>query len=77
MKLPGSAALEFLVTPLAERRAKISVTAYFHPAGVRGLLYWHAMTPAHVLIFSGLARSIAARAEAAAATEPVASSGPP
>jgi uncharacterized protein YbjT (DUF2867 family) len=62
MKLPGSAALEFLVTPLDERQTKIVLTAYFHPAGARGLAYWHALTAAHGLIFNGLARSIAARA---------------
>ncbi len=74
MKLPGSAALEFLITPLDPRRTKIAVTAYFHPAGARGLMYWHALTPAHALIFNGLARAIATRAEAAAAL-PTASLG--
>jgi uncharacterized protein YbjT (DUF2867 family) len=66
MKLPGSAALEFVLHPLDERRTQINVTATFHPAGAAGLLYWHALTPAHALIFPGLARAIAARAEAAA-----------
>jgi hypothetical protein len=42
------------------------VTAYFHPAGVRGLLYWHALTPAHVVIYQGLANAIAERAERSA-----------
>ena len=42
------------------------MTATFHPAGAPGLLYWHALTPAHWLIFPGLARAIASRAEGAA-----------
>ncbi|CAD5375060.1 Putative NAD(P)-binding protein YbjT [Rubrivivax sp. A210] len=64
MKLPGAAALGFELVRLSERRTRIVVTAYFHPAGVRGLAYWHALTPAHALIFPGLAGAIARRAEA-------------
>lgn len=64
MKLPGSAALGFEVVPLGPRRTRIVVTAYFHPAGVQGLLYWHALTPAHALLFPGLANAIVRRAEA-------------
>jgi hypothetical protein len=63
MKMPGSAALEFVVTPESATRTRLAITAYFHPAGVRGLLYWHALTPAHAVIFPGLARAIAERAE--------------
>jgi uncharacterized protein YbjT (DUF2867 family) len=63
MKLPGSAALEFLLHPLGDGRTRLDVTATFHPAGAPGLMYWHALTPAHALIFPGLARAIAARAE--------------
>jgi uncharacterized protein YbjT (DUF2867 family) len=64
MKLPGSASLAFEVNALDERRSRIIVTASFHPAGVKGLLYWHALTPAHAVICPGLARAIAHRAEA-------------
>ncbi|MGA7181174.1 MAG: DUF2867 domain-containing protein [Thiobacillaceae bacterium] len=63
MRLPGSAALEFELLPQDERQTKIIVTGYFHPAGAPGLLYWHALAPAHVVIFHGLARAIARRAE--------------
>ncbi|MCA3250718.1 MAG: SDR family oxidoreductase [Pseudomonadota bacterium] len=66
MKLPGSAALEIVLHALDARRTRIEVTATFHPAGAPGLLYWHALTPAHWLIFPGLARAIASRAEGAA-----------
>ncbi len=66
MKLPGAAALGFEVQPVADGRTRIVVTAYFHPAGVYGLLYWHALAPAHAVIFPGLARTIAARAQSQA-----------
>jgi len=63
MKLPGSGVLEFELSPRDARHTKVVVTAYFHPAGAPGLLYWHALVPAHVLILHGLAKAIAARAE--------------
>jgi hypothetical protein len=40
----------------------VSATAYWHPAGVRGLLYWYALVPAHVFIFKGLTRELVQRA---------------
>jgi hypothetical protein len=43
------------------------VTAYFHPAGAPGLVYWHALAPAHAVLFAGLASTIAGRAEREAA----------
>jgi hypothetical protein len=63
MKLPGAAALGFELQPLAPRRTRIAITAWFHPAGAKGLAYWHAMAPAHALLFPGLARAIAQRAQ--------------
>ena len=65
MRLPGAASLGFEVQPLGERRSRVVITAAFHPAGVKGLLYWHSLTPAHALIFPGLAREITRRAERA------------
>lgn len=67
MKLPGSAVLEFEVTPLDERRSLLSTTARFHPSGVWGLLYWYAMVPAHNLIFRRMPRNMARTAERNAA----------
>jgi uncharacterized protein YbjT (DUF2867 family) len=74
MKMPGSAALTFEVHAMGDRRSRVVATASFHPAGVKGLLYWHALGPAHAVIFPGLARAIARRAEAAGST---ASAAPP
>lgn len=64
MKLPGSAVLEFLVTPDGEG-ARITTQAHFHPAGMPGLIYWYALWPIHRRIFDGLTRAIAQRAQAA------------
>jgi uncharacterized protein YbjT (DUF2867 family) len=69
MKLPGSAALDFELQPRGAGHTKIIVTAYFHPAGAPGLIYWHALTPVHAVIFPGLAHAIGARAVAAEAIE--------
>ena len=63
MKLPGSAALELELRPEADGRTRILATGYFHPAGAPGLVYWYALAPAHAVIFTGLAKAIAERAE--------------
>ncbi len=61
MKSPGAGVLEFVITDEGDHR-EVSATAYFHPAGVWGLLYWYALIPAHVFIFRGMSRAIARRA---------------
>jgi hypothetical protein len=40
----------------------VSATAYWHPAGVAGLLYWYALVPAHLFLFRGLTRALERRA---------------
>lgn len=65
MKLPGAAALDFEVVPLGPQRSQVTVTATFHPAGAFGLVYWHALTPAHAVLFPGLAQAIVRRAQEA------------
>ena len=68
MKLPGAAALEFRIEHAGTGdQRRIIVTAYFHPAGPAGFVYWTALIPAHALLFDGLARAIVRRAEAASA----------
>jgi uncharacterized protein YbjT (DUF2867 family) len=65
MKCPGNGVLEFEIEPLDDQRTRVSVTAYWHPAGVWGLSYWWALVPAHLFIFKGMTRAIARRAEQA------------
>jgi hypothetical protein len=64
MRAPGAGILEFEIEPLADGRSRVTVTAYWHPQGVWGLLYWYALVPAHLFIFDRMTRAIARRAEA-------------
>jgi hypothetical protein len=65
MKAPGAGVLEFVVKPLASGSgSSVSATAYWHPAGVPGLLYWYALVPAHLFLFRGMTRAIEWRASA-------------
>ena len=65
MRAPGAGVLEFNIEDTGDGERNISVTAYFHPAGVWGILYWFALLPFHAFIFSGMTRAIARRAEKA------------
>jgi len=58
MKAPGAGVLEFTIADLGDERC-VSVHAYWHPAGVWGLLYWYLTLPVHLFIFRGTARAIA------------------
>lgn len=62
MRGPGSGVLEFEIRDEGEHR-KLSATAYWHPAGPAGLLYWYALLPVHAFLFRGLTAAIAKRAE--------------
>ena len=60
MKAPGAGVLEFRVDDDGSER-RVSMQAYWHPAGVVGLLYWYALLPAHAFLFRGSTRAIARR----------------
>ena len=62
MKVPGRAWLEFVVEP-TETGSTIRQTALFDPVGLFGLIYWYSLFPIHVVIFGGMLREIARRAE--------------
>jgi uncharacterized protein YbjT (DUF2867 family) len=68
MKIPGAGVLEFELNPAGDR-CEIRITAYFHPAGVWGLLYWYPLAPFHHWIFSGMTREIDRRAAASGGIE--------
>jgi len=65
MKVPGAAALEFEVIESSPQTCTLVSSARFHPAGLPGLLYWYALFPVHRLIFAGMPKAIARRAEQA------------
>lgn len=62
MKLPGRAWLVFEVEPCAGG-SRVRQTALFDPVGLGGRLYWYLLLPLHLLIFAGMLRAIATRAE--------------
>lgn len=70
MLVPGLAWLEFEVTPQLEGTARLLQTAFFVPHGLLGLAYWYLLYPIHALIFSGMIRAIARRAESSLRLEP-------
>ncbi|MSO57236.1 MAG: DUF2867 domain-containing protein [Acidobacteria bacterium] len=62
--LPGRGWLEFEVTPLdGGQRSLIRQTATFDPRGVLGRAYWYAVLPIYGLMFRGMLRQLAERAE--------------
>lgn len=63
MKAPGGGVLEFEIQDLGAQR-RVTATAYFHPAGIWGLLYWYPLIPAHLWIFKGMTRELCRRAAA-------------
>lgn len=64
LKMPGRGSLEFEVTPLDGGRSEIRQTATFDPRGLLGQIYWFVLRPVHAVIFRGLLRHLARRAEA-------------
>jgi uncharacterized protein YbjT (DUF2867 family) len=64
MRAPGTGILEFELEP-GPAGTTLNETAYWHPAGFWGLVYWYALAPFHLFIFRGMTRAIARRAEAA------------
>jgi len=45
MRAPGTGILEFELESLQGGGTRLSETAYWHPAGFWGLLYWYALVP--------------------------------
>ncbi len=70
MKAPGGGVLEFAAVP-EDGGTRVHATATWHPAGIWGLLYWHAMYLPHLVLFKGLTRNIGEQAEALEAQEAV------
>ncbi|MBX9445073.1 DUF2867 domain-containing protein [Dickeya chrysanthemi] len=64
MKAPGLGRLAFSIDDRGTYRV-LDVRAWWHPAGCNGLGYWFLMMPAHLFIFRGMARRIAALAQEA------------
>ncbi len=64
MKLPGTATLNFAMTPEAkEIGTALAMTARFRPKGILGILYWYTVLPLHNVVFGGMLRGIKREAE--------------
>ncbi len=61
MQGPGLGRLEFTINDLGDKRT-LNITAWWHPQGFKGLLYWFAMMPAHLFIFKGMVKAIVRKA---------------
>jgi len=57
MKLPGEAWLEFRINEYKDKPV-LTQTATFRPQGLFGRLYWYLLFPAHLFIFSKMAKNI-------------------
>lgn len=66
MRAPGAGVLEFEIDPQPavgpDAHTRLTITAYWHPRGVWGLLYWYALAPAHLFIFRRMTRAMLRRA---------------
>jgi hypothetical protein len=62
MRGPGSGVLEFEIHERQDHRV-LQATAYWHPAGPAGLIYWYSLLPVHAFLFRGMTAAIAKRAE--------------
>lgn len=62
MIVPGEAWLEFRIEPGDAGGSLLTQRALFAPRGLLGRLYWLAMMPFHPLIFTTMARTLAAQA---------------
>ena len=61
MRGPGAGVLEFVIKDRDAHRT-LSATAYWHPAGPAGLIYWYSLLPVHAFLFKGLTAAIVKRA---------------
>jgi hypothetical protein len=77
MRAPGAGVMEFEIEPVDAGYARVTVTAYWHPQGFRGLLYWYALVPAHLFVFKGMTREIARLAQTAQVLPPSPTLKPP
>ena len=63
MRVPGRAWLQYEVVT-TEGGSRLIQTAFFEPKGLPGLAYWYVLYPVHGLIFRGMIRVLAERAQA-------------
>ena len=73
MRLPGTAALEFCITPVGSSGAAactLKQVARFQPKGLWGIFYWYGVLPFHGIVFKGMLEGIKKQAEKIASATP-------
>jgi uncharacterized protein YbjT (DUF2867 family) len=75
MRLPGLAWLELRIDTDPAGGTVYRQQAQFHPHGLAGHAYWWGVSPFHAVVFGGMARNIAAKAEASEARAVAVGSG--
>ena len=63
LKAPGAGWMEWRLRPRPEGDVQLLQTAFFAPKGITGFLYWYLLYPVHRLIYAGLLKAIARRAQ--------------
>ena len=63
MKALGVGVLEFDLEATETGGTRLTATAYWHPAGLGGLVYWYSLFPAHLFIFDKMTENICRLAE--------------
>ena len=61
MKMPGRGWMKWEAQPEQEG-TRISMSAYFEPKGLVGVVYWKSLTSFHRVMFTGLVRAVAGHA---------------
>ena len=63
MKVPGRAWLQFSIRQVEPNKSILNQTAFFEPKGLFGVLYWYSIYFLHKIIFGGMIRDFARKAE--------------
>lgn len=81
MRLPGEGLLDITLRPAAGSGladgTDITVSLYYRPRGMGGILYWHAVSPFHAMAFKGMLKAIAQETDKAMMMPPQRTAAPP
>jgi uncharacterized protein YbjT (DUF2867 family) len=63
MKVPGKAWLQFSISQIETNKCILNQTAFYEPKGLFGVLYWYSIYFLHKIIFGGMIKDFAKKAE--------------
>jgi hypothetical protein len=70
MKMPGRAVLDLRLRPTGEGASELQLLSRFEPRGLLGLAYWYLLYPFHQIVFRGMLKAMARRADCALLSPP-------